>query len=109
LADRLDHTFERRLRLGWARLRHDRYTANGLDQMTQAGGTALGYDAKGNLEQIGGAANGYIAENRLRSAPGVSDILAGPSGVHLLPKRGLPEVRRQPHDRRAYFPDSIAS
>ena len=39
----------------------------------------------------------------------VSDILAGPSGVHLLPKRRLPEVRRQPHDRRAYFPDSIAS
>jgi hypothetical protein len=25
LADRLEHTFERRLRLDWARLRHDRY------------------------------------------------------------------------------------
>ncbi|KZY54756.1 hypothetical protein A3736_13470 [Erythrobacter sp. HI0063] len=43
------------------------YTANGLNQYTQAGGVSLGYDARGNLTSSGSDAFGYSSENFLTS------------------------------------------
>ncbi len=41
---------------------------NGLNQITQTGTTALGYDARGNLTSLGGTSYGYSAENQLISS-----------------------------------------
>ncbi len=43
------------------------YTANGLNQYTQAGGVSLGYDTRGNLTSSGSDAFGYSSENFLTS------------------------------------------
>jgi RHS repeat-associated protein len=43
------------------------YTNNGLNQHTTSGGTALGYDGRGNLTSSSGTTYGYSAENRLAS------------------------------------------
>ncbi|MBP6579937.1 MAG: RHS repeat-associated core domain-containing protein, partial [Sphingorhabdus sp.] len=41
------------------------YTANGLNQLTSAGATALAYDARGNLNASGSTTYTYTSENRL--------------------------------------------
>jgi len=46
------------------------YTANGLNQLTAAGGTALTYDARGNLTGSGSDTYNYSVENLLTTAPG---------------------------------------
>jgi YD repeat-containing protein len=45
------------------------YGTNGLNQLTSAGATPLGYDARGNLTSSGGAAYDYSSENLLKTAP----------------------------------------
>ncbi|MBO9715177.1 RHS repeat-associated core domain-containing protein, partial [Sphingomonas sp.] len=44
------------------------YTSNGLNQLTAAGGTSLGYDARGNLTSSGSDSFSYSSENLLTSA-----------------------------------------
>jgi RHS repeat-associated protein len=56
------------------------YTANGLNQLTSAGATALGYDLRGNLTSSGSNAYGYTAENRLTTAPAGIAISYDPTG-----------------------------
>lgn len=46
------------------------YTSNGLNQLTAAGGTALGYDARGNLTSSGGSSYTYGQLNQLVNFPG---------------------------------------
>ena len=46
------------------------YGTNGLNQLTSAGGTALGYDARGNLTGSGATSYAYTVENRLKSVSG---------------------------------------
>ena len=46
------------------------YGTNGLNQLTSAGGTALGYDTRGNLTSSGSTAYAYTVENRLKSVSG---------------------------------------
>jgi RHS repeat-associated protein len=55
------------------------YTNNGLNQHTQSGGTAFGYDGNGNLTSSGGTAYSYTSENRLASvsANGAPGVLLG--------------------------------
>ena len=48
------------------------YTTNALNQYTSAGGTAFGYDGRGNLTSSGSATYGYSSENMMVSAPGAS-------------------------------------
>jgi RHS repeat-associated protein len=48
------------------------YVPNGLNQLTTAGSTSLGYDARGNLTTSGGNSFTYSSENLLKSAPGAS-------------------------------------
>jgi RHS repeat-associated protein len=48
------------------------YSVNGLNQLTTAGATALGYDGRGNLTSSGAQLFGYTSENMLKSAPGAS-------------------------------------
>lgn len=48
------------------------YTVNGLNQLTSAGSTSLGYDAKGNLTTSGTNSYGYSQLNQLWSGPGVT-------------------------------------
>jgi RHS repeat-associated protein len=48
------------------------YGINGLNQMTAAGATALGYDGRGNLTSSGTATYGYTSENQLATAPGTN-------------------------------------
>jgi RHS repeat-associated protein len=45
------------------------YTVNGLNQLTTAGATALGYDGRGNLTSSGGSSYTYTSENRLVDGP----------------------------------------
>ncbi len=45
------------------------YGVNGLNQLTSAGATALGYDLKGNLNQSGTTTYGYGQRNQLVSVP----------------------------------------
>jgi RHS repeat-associated protein len=56
------------------------YGTNGLNQLTSAGATGLGYDARGNLNLSGSNAYGYTAENRLTAAPGGVTIGYDPTG-----------------------------
>lgn len=46
------------------------YTANGLNQLTAAGGTSLGYDARGNLTSSGSNSYTYGQLNQLVTFPG---------------------------------------
>lgn len=48
------------------------YAVNGLNQVTAAGSTAVGYDARGNLTSSGNSSYTYWSENMLKSAPGVT-------------------------------------
>jgi RHS repeat-associated protein len=45
------------------------YGTNGLNQLTTAGSTALGYDTRGNLTSSGSNAYSYTSENLLKTAP----------------------------------------
>jgi RHS repeat-associated protein len=56
------------------------YGTNGLNQLTTAGATALGYDLRGNLTTSGASAYGYTLENRLISGPGAATLSYDPLG-----------------------------
>jgi RHS repeat-associated protein len=60
------------------------YGSNGLNQLTSAGTTSLGYDARGNLNNSGGNAYGYTAENRMATAPGLNYLAYEPIGNQIL-------------------------
>jgi RHS repeat-associated protein len=51
------------------------YGSNGLNQLTNAGATALGYDARGNLTSSGSNAYGYNSKNQLDIASGVPEFI----------------------------------
>lgn len=46
------------------------YGVNGLNQLTSAGATSLGYDGRGNLNNSGGTTYSYTTDNQLAVAPG---------------------------------------
>lgn len=48
------------------------YALNGLNQVTAAGGTLLGYDGRGNLTSSGSDSYTYSSENLLKTAPGTT-------------------------------------
>lgn len=48
------------------------YSVNGLNQYTQAGPVALGYDGRGNLTSSGSSGYGYSKLNGLINAPGAT-------------------------------------
>ena len=48
------------------------YATNGLNQLTTAGATALGYDGRGNLNRSGAQNYAYTSENRLASTSNFS-------------------------------------
>lgn len=56
------------------------YGVNGLNQLTTAGATALGYDARGNLTSSGTSTYSYMAENRMVSGPGGATLSYDPTG-----------------------------
>ena len=56
------------------------YATNGLNQLSSAGATALGYDDRGNLTASGSNAYGYTAENRMVAAPNGVSIGYDPTG-----------------------------
>jgi YD repeat-containing protein len=56
------------------------YATNGLNQLTTAGATALGYDGRGNLTTSGSNTYGYTAENRMITAPAGVTISYNPTG-----------------------------
>lgn len=56
------------------------YTANPLNQYTNAGGTAFGHDGRGNLNTSGSSTFGYSSENRLKSASGGISLYYDPAG-----------------------------
>jgi RHS repeat-associated protein len=60
------------------------YTSNGLNQLTAAGSTALGYDGRGNLTSSGSNSYGYTVENRLTTGPSGLVLSYEPVGNRLL-------------------------
>jgi RHS repeat-associated protein len=56
------------------------YGTNGLNQLTTAGATALGYDLRGNLTTSGTSAYTYSKENRLITGPGGAAFAYDPAG-----------------------------
>lgn len=65
------------------------YTANGLNQLTAAGSTSLGYDARGNLTSLGSSSYGYSSENMMTSAPGSTTLAYDPlSRLYEIAKSG---------------------
>ena len=48
------------------------YTVNALNQYTSSGGTAIGYDARGNLTSSGSTTYTYTSENLLKTALGAT-------------------------------------
>ncbi|MDP3908470.1 RHS repeat-associated core domain-containing protein [Novosphingobium sp.] len=56
------------------------YGVNGLNQLTTAGATALGYDLRGNLTSSGSSLYAYTSENRLATAPGGVMLYYDPTG-----------------------------
>jgi RHS repeat-associated protein len=56
------------------------YGTNGLNQLTSAGATALGYDGRGNLTSSGSDLYTYTSENRLATAPGGATLTYDPAG-----------------------------
>jgi RHS repeat-associated protein len=60
------------------------YTSNGLNQLTSAGSTAIGYDSRGNLTSSGSSTYGYTVENRLTTGPNGLTIAYEPTGERLL-------------------------
>jgi RHS repeat-associated protein len=56
------------------------YGVNGLNQLTSAGATALGYDGRGNLTRSGVGAYVYTVENRMVSGPDAASFSYDPTG-----------------------------
>ena len=56
------------------------YTSNGLNQYSQSGAVALGYDGRGNLATSGTQAYYYTSENRLHSTSQVDYLRYDPAG-----------------------------
>jgi hypothetical protein len=56
------------------------YGTNGLNQLTSAGATALGYDGRGNLTSSGSNLYTYTSENRLATGPGGVMLTYDPTG-----------------------------
>jgi RHS repeat-associated protein len=56
------------------------YGTNGLNQLTSAGTTALGYDGRGNLISSGASLYSYSSENRMLSGPGGATLAYDPVG-----------------------------
>lgn len=56
------------------------YGNNGLNQLTTAGATALGYDGRGNLTSSGLNAFTYSSENFLKTGPGGAALTYDPLG-----------------------------
>lgn len=58
------------------------YTSNGLNQYTVIGGSAVGYDARGNLSSSGGVTYAYDGLNQLKSLSGgmVANLYYDPAG-----------------------------
>lgn len=56
------------------------YAANGLNQLTSSGSTALAYDGRGNLITSGASAYTYNSENRLLTGPGSAVLSYDPVG-----------------------------
>lgn len=56
------------------------YTTNGLNQLTSAGATALGYDLRGNLTSSGANTYTYTSENRLATGPSGVSLYYDPTG-----------------------------
>jgi RHS repeat-associated protein len=59
------------------------YGTNGLNQLTTAGPTSLGYDGRGNLTSSGSSSYVYTSENRMSAAPGIIMVYE-PAGGQLL-------------------------
>jgi RHS repeat-associated protein len=59
------------------------YNTNGLNQLTTAGITALGYDARGNLTSSGSTLYTYTSENQLKSGPYFGLSGTTPGGTNL--------------------------
>ena len=75
---------------------NDSYTANGLNQYTDAGGDAVSHDARGNTTAVGSDTFGFDSRNRLTSSSGVGgarggDVSYDPAG------RLYAEDRNGPH------------
>jgi RHS repeat-associated protein len=60
------------------------YGSNGLNQLTSAGATGIGYDARGNLTTSGSTTYGYTSENRLATVSDGTRLAYEPSGNQLL-------------------------
>jgi RHS repeat-associated protein len=56
------------------------YGTNGLNQLTSAGATVLGYDGRGNLTSSGSNAYSYTSENRLATGPSGVTLYYDPTG-----------------------------
>jgi len=56
------------------------YAANGLNQLTTAGGQTITHDARGNVTGIGLASYGYSSENLLTAGPNSASLAYDPLG-----------------------------
>ena len=75
------------------------YTSNGLNQLTAAGATALGYDGRGNLTSSGTSAYTYSSENQLRTGPNGASLDYDPLGrLNKISATGAPAVTRFQYD-----------
>lgn len=60
------------------------YGSNGLNQLTTAGATSLGYDPRGNLTSSGSSTYAYTAENRLATTSNNIYIGYEPAGNQII-------------------------
>ncbi|NCP12519.1 MAG: RHS repeat protein, partial [Sphingomonadales bacterium] len=58
----------------------DAYAANGLNQLTTAGGQTIAHDARGNVTAIGSVSYGYTSENFLTTGPNGAALAYDPLG-----------------------------
>jgi RHS repeat-associated protein len=69
------------------------YGTNGLNQLTSAGATALGYDGRGNLTSSGSDLYTYTSENRLATAPGGATLTYDPTGRLIRVVKGVSDTK----------------
>jgi hypothetical protein len=72
------------------------YGTNGLNQLTSAGATALGYDGRGNLTSSGSSLYTYTSENRLATGPGGVALTYDPRLTIVGLRRRGPSVQTHP-------------
>ena len=60
------------------------YGSNGLNQLTSAGATPLGYDPRGNLTSSGSSSYSYTAEDRFATASNGTYVGYEPSGNQII-------------------------